>query len=548
MYDFEPKQKESHQPEFAASKGHDRQPPAAHHDANPILQLQRTVGNQAVLRMLSAHSDGGSPLGADVRARYEPGLDTNLSDVRVHTGADSAASAADLHAEAYTVGRDVFFGAGHYQPGSFAGDRLLAHELVHTVQQKHTGAHALQRSAISQHSDPAELEADRAADSLLAGRSANLQPGSQPLAIQRQESGQSKPDAVLRDSVNQWLEQHQFAPPVEQPYKAEQHILLNGEDMTLSQAVKLAADDLKAPAATVQPLIEAALAVRRPVSAKGASYVGGATNTVPGLPLKPETHEDEVKLGKAHELDTIDGWLTEHKFDAPPVRDPAATRAMLDGAETTIDHVADRALAILPQYHYLDKQEVLVHLRQQYVSARGGPVNQILFGYTVVPSFAQFIRPAQANLSTQHQLSFTLTRAHHPNDSPGFETSGQISGTVTFNDAGEVVHLANLQGGVQEAYVIPLLNGWAQLSGLAQVMASSNWSRSAAGVMKAEPGVQVAIGAQALITPPWKFGDAKVQIGAQVLGFGQVVGSPDEGKGAQVQGGVNAGGVVNVQF
>jgi hypothetical protein len=158
------------------------------------------------------------------------------------------------------------------------------------------------------------------------------------------------------------------------------------------------------------------------------------------------------------------------------------------------------------------------------------------------------MRPAQANLSTQHQLSFTLTRAHHPNDSPGFETSGQISGTVTFNDAGEVVHLANLQGGVQEAYVIPLLNGWAQLSGLAQVMASSNWSRSAAGVMKAEPGVQVAIGAQALITPPWKFGDAKVQIGAQVLGFGQVVGSPDEGKDAEKQKGVSAGGVVNVQF
>ena len=543
MYDFDPKQKETQ--EFA-STGHDRQSPAFQHDTHPILQLQRAVGNQRVLRMLGTRTSSGSPLGSDIRARYEPGLRTSLGGVRVHTDADSAASAVDLHAEAYTVGHDIVFGTGQYRPGSFEGDRLLAHELTHVAQQGHSGVAATQKFGISQQSDPAEIEAEHAATSLLAGRSANFQIGSQPLSIQRQEIGQQGPGAPLVVQVRQWLEKHQFAPPVEQPYTGEHHILINGEDMTLSQAVKLATEQLGAPAVEVQPLIEAALAVRMPVSARTATFVG-IGNTVPGLPRTPQTQEDNVRLAKAHELDAIDDWLESHKFDGPPVRDPTANSALLDGTKTTIEHVADLALQSLGPKPSLDRQEVLVHLRQQYVKVRGGPTTQILFGYTLVPTFAQFVRPAQP-LSTQHQFAFTITRAHHPNDSPGLETSGQIAGTVTFNDAGEVIHLANLQGGVQEAYVLPLLGGWAQVSGLAQVMASVNWSLSAKGTMVSEPGIQGALGAQALFTPPWKIPvlDAKVQIGAQVLGYLQEVGTPD--KGAQGQAGVSGGGVLNFQF
>ena len=55
--------------------------------------------------------------------------------MRVHTDAKAAESARAVKRLAYTVGRDVVFGAGRYAPGTTEGDRLLAHELTHVVQQ-----------------------------------------------------------------------------------------------------------------------------------------------------------------------------------------------------------------------------------------------------------------------------------------------------------------------------------------------------------------------------------------------------------------------------
>jgi hypothetical protein len=55
--------------------------------------------------------------------------------VRVHADSGSAASARQLGARAFTVGRDIFFGDGHYRPDSTDGRRLLAHELTHVRQQ-----------------------------------------------------------------------------------------------------------------------------------------------------------------------------------------------------------------------------------------------------------------------------------------------------------------------------------------------------------------------------------------------------------------------------
>ena len=77
---------------------------------------------------------GGTPLGERERARFESGLGHDLGDVRIHTGATAARLAHRYQAHAYTVGRDIVFGAGEFQPGRPDGDRLLAHELVHTIQ------------------------------------------------------------------------------------------------------------------------------------------------------------------------------------------------------------------------------------------------------------------------------------------------------------------------------------------------------------------------------------------------------------------------------
>src|SRR6266705_6707760 len=59
----------------------------------------------------------------------------DFSAVRVHDDAEAANSARAVDALAYTIGRDIVFGAGQYAPHSTAGRRILAHELVHVLQQ-----------------------------------------------------------------------------------------------------------------------------------------------------------------------------------------------------------------------------------------------------------------------------------------------------------------------------------------------------------------------------------------------------------------------------
>jgi hypothetical protein len=59
----------------------------------------------------------------------------DFSQVRVHTDPQAAASAEAVHALAYTVGPHIVFGEGQYLPTAAEGQRLIAHELVHTIQQ-----------------------------------------------------------------------------------------------------------------------------------------------------------------------------------------------------------------------------------------------------------------------------------------------------------------------------------------------------------------------------------------------------------------------------
>lgn len=85
---------------------------------------------------IQALRGGGQPLASPVRRFFEPRLGHDLSQVRVHTGVDACKLADSVSARAFTVGRDVVFGAGQYQPASAGGRWLLAHELTHVLQQQ----------------------------------------------------------------------------------------------------------------------------------------------------------------------------------------------------------------------------------------------------------------------------------------------------------------------------------------------------------------------------------------------------------------------------
>jgi hypothetical protein len=81
----------------------------------------------------------GQPLDLATRSVFEPRFGHDFSKVRVHADAKAAESARAVNALAYTVGTDVVFDPGRYSPASGAGQRLLAHELAHVVQQDGTG-------------------------------------------------------------------------------------------------------------------------------------------------------------------------------------------------------------------------------------------------------------------------------------------------------------------------------------------------------------------------------------------------------------------------
>jgi hypothetical protein len=97
----------------------------------------------------------------------EPRFGCDFSQVRVHSGSAAAESARAVNALAYTVGRDVVFGAGQYAPG-ITGRRLLAHELTHVVQQSETAAPA-RSIAVASASSAMEEEAEAVAGRIAAG-------------------------------------------------------------------------------------------------------------------------------------------------------------------------------------------------------------------------------------------------------------------------------------------------------------------------------------------------------------------------------------------
>jgi hypothetical protein len=107
---------------------------------------------------------GGGALDGRTRERFAPSLGDSLQDVRVHADAGSDALARSVSARAFTTGSDVFFAAGEYRPGTGEGDRLLAHELTHVVQQR--GAPTTGPLTVSEPGDAQETEAEAVAREL----------------------------------------------------------------------------------------------------------------------------------------------------------------------------------------------------------------------------------------------------------------------------------------------------------------------------------------------------------------------------------------------
>ena len=124
--------------------------------ANPavssaLLRIQRYTGQ------VTEHSDAapasvdrvlassGSPLEVGLRQDMESRFGHDFSQVRIHSGATAEQSAREVNAKAYTVGHNVVFGVGQFVPRTQEGQRLIAHELTHVMQQGNQAATKIQR-------------------------------------------------------------------------------------------------------------------------------------------------------------------------------------------------------------------------------------------------------------------------------------------------------------------------------------------------------------------------------------------------------------------
>jgi len=109
-------------------------------------------------------TQAGSPLDPETRDFFEPRLSWDFSRVRVHAGERAAEAARAVNARAFTMGSHVVFGQGEFAPGTSAGRKLLAHELVHVVQQ---GSGSPIPSGVSRVDDAPEREAEQVSEKLV---------------------------------------------------------------------------------------------------------------------------------------------------------------------------------------------------------------------------------------------------------------------------------------------------------------------------------------------------------------------------------------------
>jgi hypothetical protein len=165
-----------------------------------VMHLQKTAGNATVSAALEEQepslvkdvvgSGGGSPLDKDTRGFMESRLGADFGDVRVHTDAKASDSARSVQAYAYTVGSDVVFQSGKYEPDSDSGKRMLAHELTHVVQQRSgpvAGTPAPGGIQISHPSDRFEQAAEGSADRVMSSASGAAPVAAAPASVQREE-------------------------------------------------------------------------------------------------------------------------------------------------------------------------------------------------------------------------------------------------------------------------------------------------------------------------------------------------------------------------
>lgn len=104
----------------------------------PFIQRKSDGGSpvgDSLSGKIQSSMGGGNPMRNDTKSFMESRFGTDFSDVKIHSGGESAELNRSLNAKAFTVSNNIYFNNGQYQPETDSGKHLLAHELTHVVQQ-----------------------------------------------------------------------------------------------------------------------------------------------------------------------------------------------------------------------------------------------------------------------------------------------------------------------------------------------------------------------------------------------------------------------------
>ena len=229
--------------------------------------------------MIESKLGSGRPLDEQTRTRLEGSLMTDLSNVRIHTDQDAAWMAQSLNAQAFTVGADIFFNAGMFNPGNPEGDRLLIHELTHVQQQGGGEAEpvsgTVEIDSVSQPGDDEEVAAEQVADQAAAGDVSDANTPETSADTKASVADQAQQDASEETSGNPGATQS-----AEKKTQAAQQA---NQAASAAKSASATPQGAGASAENVAAVVEAVVAPGSGISPEGAA------GTIAGAALTRET-------------------------------------------------------------------------------------------------------------------------------------------------------------------------------------------------------------------------------------------------------------------
>jgi len=121
------------------------------HTITPFIQAKsntETPVSDSLASSIEKSRGNGAALDSGTQTFMQKRMGADFSNVKVHTGSESVQMNRELNAQAFTVGNNVYFNEGKFQPHNDEGKKLLAHELTHVVQQSNAPSAAVQNKAV----------------------------------------------------------------------------------------------------------------------------------------------------------------------------------------------------------------------------------------------------------------------------------------------------------------------------------------------------------------------------------------------------------------